>query len=121
MFDGVVNTGTYDNRSILDRTHSPVVQTGVFKDAQGTLPKGLILAKDGNGLYVPYAPAASDGTQNPKAVLAEEIDTTENTSALVVKHGTVVEEMLLVGTSEATSSASEDDIALLSDITIYAV
>ena len=121
MFNGVTNTGTYDNRSILDRGHSPVVQTGMFAEAQGTLPKGLILAKNGDGVYVPYAPAASDGTQNPKAVLAEEIDTTVNTSALVVRHGTVVEEMLLVGTSVSTSSATEADIALLSDITIYAV
>ena len=121
MFNAVVNTGSYDTRSVLDRTHSPVCLTGAFAEDQGTLPKGLIVAKNASGLYVPYVPAATNGTQNPKGVLAEELDTTVNTSAPVVKHGTVVADMLLVGTSESTSNATEDDIELLSDITIYAV
>lgn len=121
MYKGIVNTGTYDNRSVLDRTHTPVCVTGVFADTQGTLPKGLIVAKNASDLYVPYAPAASDGTQNPKGVLTEELDTTVGTSAVIVKHGTVVADMLLVGTSNSTSAPTEDDLSLLSDITIYAV
>lgn len=121
MFKGVVNSGTYDNRSVLDRTHSPVCLTGIFAEAQGTLPKGLIVAKNTSDLYVPYSPIASDGTQNPKGVLTEELDTTVNTSAVIVKHGTVVADMLLVGTSDSASAPTEDDLSLLSDITIYAV
>lgn len=121
MHNGVIGNISYSKKTILDRTHPPVVQSGQFLADQGTLPQGLIVAKNGDNLYVPYAPTATNGTQNPKGVLTDELDTTQSTTATVLKHGTVVEEALLVGTSDTTSAPTEDDLSLLSDITIYAV
>lgn len=121
MFNAKLGTNTFEDKQILDRTHPGVILAVVFASAIGILPKGLIVAKNGAGLYVPYDPAAIDGTQNPVAVLVEEIDTADSTVAGVIRHGTVVAENLLVGDATATVAASVSDIALLADITIYAI
>lgn len=121
MFNAKLGTNTFEDKQILDRTHPGVVVAGLFAAAQGILPNGLIVAKDGTGLYVPYDPTALDTTKTPVAVLAEEVDTAVTTVAGVVRHGTVVAENLLVGDATATAAASASDIALLADITIYAI
>ncbi|MEW5833044.1 MAG: head decoration protein [Campylobacterota bacterium] len=121
MFKANLGTNTFDDKPIIDRTHPGVVVAGSFAAAQGLLPKGLIVALDGAGAYVPYDPAATDTTKVPKGVLVEEIDTAETTVAGVVRHGTVVAENLLVGDATATAAAAAADISALADITIYAI
>lgn len=86
----------------------------------GTLPEGELVAKDADGLIVAYDP---DGTGETASlamvvgVLLEELDTAEDDTALVLRHGTVRREALKV----AAAAAGDDDVAALAAIGIYAM
>lgn len=52
--------------------------------AAGNLPAGTVLALNGSGDYVQLAPAASDGTEDAKAVLYAAVDASDAPQPCVV-------------------------------------
>lgn len=104
--DAKLSTITYDDVQIIDKTHPPVISGFKFAADQGELARGLLIAfVDGSDEAVPYAPTASDGSQNIKGVLTVKLDTTgEVKVAPVLEHGTAVEENLHVSGAELTSA-----------------
>ena len=95
--------------------HPPVILTMEAKASQGTLARGTIVAKDANGLIVPYAPAATDTTATPVGVLTEDVDTTAETSVNVLVHGIVYDARLIV----SGGSVAAADLDKLASITIW--
>lgn len=83
----------------------------------GKLPEGELVAKDANGKIVAYDPEGLLTLKVVVGVLLEELDTAEDDTALVLKHGTVRREALKV----AAAAASDADVAALAAIGIYAM
>lgn len=111
--------GTFDIKSatVLSDQHPPVLKTVQALADQGTLAMGLLLAKDGDGKAVPYEPAGLAPLNVCIGVLTQEIDTTADTEATVLRHGTGVRELLLVGATAPDAAA----LAVLEDLGIFAV
>lgn len=111
-----ITTLSVTDAPVIDRTHPPVVLTVGAKPANGVLSRGLILTRDASGLLVAYDRAA----QTPgviAGVLAENIDTSKDTAAVVLVHGTVVASALKHKDTAATAA----DITALASVGIYAV
>lgn len=83
----------------------------------GTLPEGALLAKNAAGKIVAYDPAGAAPLNVVVGVLLEEIDTTKDDTALVIKHGTVRRGALKVG----ANAAADADVAALEAAGIYAM
>lgn len=83
----------------------------------GTLPEGELLAKNADGKIVAYDPEGIAPLNAVVGVLMEELDTTEDDAALVIKHGTVRRDALMVG----AAAAADADIIALQAIGIYAM
>jgi len=115
--NAVLNTSTYQEKQIIDKTHNPVLVGVKFKADNGTLERGLLVATvTGSDEHEAYNPTAIDGTQNVKGVLCNTVDTAgEIKVATLLKHGTVVAENLHVN----TSALSADDTAALEAMTVY--
>jgi len=112
------NIGSYEFakvEKVFASTHEPVILTMLVKPGQGTLERGTIVAKDGDGAVVPYNPSASDTTAVPVGVLVEDVDTDKETTANVLVHGVVFRERLKV----AGGTVSATDLDRLSNIAIW--
>lgn len=83
----------------------------------GTLPEGELLAKNAEGKIVAYVPLGAAPLNVVVGVLLEEIDTTKDDTALVIKHGTVRRDALKVGAVAAAAA----DVAALEAVGIYAM
>jgi len=97
-------------------THAPIIVTMVAKADNGVLPEGLLVAKDADGKVVAYNPAGAAPLNVLKGVLTQELNTAEDTSATVIRHGTVRGAGLTVG----GVAADADDFEALVAIGIYA-
>jgi len=112
------NIGSYEFKKVekvFASIHEPVILTMKVKPDQGVLERGLIVAKDSNGLVVPYSPSAGNSTANPVGVLVEDVDTGMEDTANVLVHGVVFRDRIKVKDADLT----EDDLKKLSDITIW--
>jgi hypothetical protein len=116
--NGRLGTFSYDDVRARGAGHHPVIVTGTFAADQGTLPLGLILAREADGDYAEYDPEGTAPLDTPVAVLDEDLDTTKATSGLVIIHGSVLLQHLKVGiTAQAAPDAT--DLAALRTATIY--
>lgn len=97
-------------------THPPIIVAMTALADNGVLAEGLLVAKDANGKLVAYNPAGAAPLNAAVGVLTQELDTAEDTSATVIRHGTVRAAGLLVGAVAATA----DDFETLVGIGIYA-
>jgi transcriptional regulator of nitric oxide reductase len=97
--------------------HPPITVTMLALADNGTLAEGLLVAKDAAGKIVAYNPGGAAPVNAVKGVLTQEIDTTADDAATVLRHGTVRAESLKVG----AGAAAADDIEALVAIGIYAV
>lgn len=112
-----LGTITIDYSSVVTTTHPPVIKTMEAKPANGILPMGLLVAKDGDGLIDTYDPADLATLATCVGVLTRELDTTTDDAAAVIVHGTVVHELLKVGAGVPDA----DDLAALDALGVYAV
>lgn len=106
--------------SVITNHHPGITVAMPALDDNGTLPAGELVAKDADGKIVAYDPAGTGETASLAVVvgvLLEELDTTNDDTALVVKHGTVRREALKVGAGAADAA----DVAALEAIGIYAM
>ncbi len=108
-FDAKLAQLSYDETPIVSGDHPAVISAMNFKQNQGTLEAGLVVAvADRSAYYVAYDPAANDGTQNPKGVLLSTIDTSgASRPAPVLEHGTAVAENVHVSGTPVTSAQIE--------------
>lgn len=113
--NAILSTTDKTYSSVIGGNHPPVLGTLKAKANNGILKEGLILAKDSNGDVVAYNPAGAAPLDTPVAVLVHELDTASDDAAVVIKHGTVVQAKLLVG----SSAPDADDIAALEALTIF--
>jgi len=95
--------------------HPAVTGTGKVKANNGVYPIGLMVKEDANGDLVPYT-GASD---TPVTVIDEPVDTAAETSAFILRHGTVRASLLKI--KAAGDPATPADIKKLAAIGIYAV
>ncbi len=105
--------------SVIASGHDAVTVTVEATADDGIYPAGMLVSMDEGGLAFPYDPAGSGLAIEVKGVLAEEIDTGKDTAALLVRHGTVKAESLVVGTSGTPVTRAETEA--LVQIGIYAV
>jgi len=98
-------------------THPPIILALAAKTANGVLAEGLLVAKDATGKIVAYDPAGASPLNVCKGVITQELDTAEDDTATVLRHGTVRAEALKVGAAAAVA----DDFDTLASIGIYAV
>ena len=96
--------------------HPPILGNAAVLADNGEYPIGLIVMEDGNGLLVPYTTAETD---TPAGVVDEPVDTATESSAPVLRHGTVRLDLLKVGA--AGDAAAEADIKKLATVGIFAV
>jgi hypothetical protein len=97
-------------------THPPIIVALTAKADNGILAEGLLVAKDADGKIVAYNPAGAAPLNVLKGVLTQELDTAEDTSATVLRHGTVRGASLTVG----GVAADADDFEALVAVGIYA-
>ena len=103
--------------SVITNHHPGIVASMTALADNGTLPEGEIVAKDADGKIVAYDPEGLLTLAVVVGVLLEELDTTEDDTALVIKHGTVRREALKVGAAAADAA----DVAALEAVGIYAM
>ena len=100
---------------VVSAQHDPIIQSMSALADNGTLVEGLIVAKDAAGEIVAYDPAGAGTVLEPVGVLTQELDTTADTSASVLRHGTVNTELLVA----VDTDPDEADLALLEGIGIF--
>ncbi len=106
--------------SVVTNHHPGIVVSMTALANNGTLPEGELVAKDADGKIVAYDPEGTGETASLAVVvgvLLEELDTTKDDTALVVKHGTVRREALKVAAAAADAAA----VVALEAIGIYAM
>jgi len=73
--DGLRNEGTYTPDALCDR--DTIQRKAVISGGQGALKRGAVLGKvTATGEFVLSAAAATDGSEVPDRILAEDVDTT---------------------------------------------
>lgn len=69
--DAVLGSQQFEDIQVVDRTHSAIIRSKIFRQGQGELPRGKMVAPDKNGDLAPYEPAlASAGTWAVSTVYA---------------------------------------------------
>lgn len=66
---------SYRQDNLIAGNLQPVTQSITLLKGQGVLRRGTILGKNGDGLYVISKSTATDGSQDPCAVLVDTFDT----------------------------------------------
>lgn len=115
--NAVLGTIDYGQATVISPIHPPVIKTMKAKANNGTLAMGLLAAKDSNGDLVAYVPAGAAPLNACVGVVASAIDTVSDDAAMVLRHGTVVRDLLKVGGAQADAAA----IAALETLGIFAV
>lgn len=115
--NAVLGTLEYGVSSVVSLIHPPVLKTMKAKANNGVLSAGLLVAKDSNGDLVAYDPGGASPLNVCVGVLAQSVDTATDDAAVVVRHGTVVREKLLVGSSAPDAAA----LAVLEGLGIFAI
>lgn len=113
----ILGTMEYGASSVISMIHPPVIKTMKAKTANGILPAGLLVAKDSNGDIVAYDPEGEAPLNVSVGVLTQLLDTTTDDAAVVLVHGTVILEKLLVDTAVPTA----EDIASLEAKGIFVI
>jgi len=108
IVNGVVGQQTLTGKTVIDDRHPAVVCFKKFKQDNGIIPAGEIVAADTNGDMVSYDPLAADSTNTPKGVCTQETDTSKNTISGVMIHGAVVAKALLTKGAAATAGEISD-------------
>ncbi len=114
-FNAVLGHQIGEEKLVVDFSHPPVMLSMKVKTGQGVLPAGLIVARDSNDDIVPYDPAGTAPVNEPVGVLYTRCDTENESIAVVVVHGVVVKDSLLVG----ENAPSDSDLKALMDKGIY--
>lgn len=102
---------------VVTNHHPGIIRAITALAGNGTLPEGELLAKNADGKIVAYNPAGVSPLNIVVGVLTEELDTTKDDTAVVIRHGTVRREALKVGAAAVVA----DDVAALEAIGIYAM
>ncbi|MBU1002785.1 MAG: hypothetical protein KKE73_09705 [Proteobacteria bacterium] len=113
--NGVVGTFNYGGVRASTTGHPPVFETGVVKADNGIYPAGVVLAKDGDGKLVPCEDLVAETVQG---VNDAPVDTSVDTVAQYLVHGTAREDMLVKGA--AATALTVADIAELKTVGIFA-
>jgi hypothetical protein len=116
--NGVLGTQTFTEKTVVSDNHPPVVRNMEALADNGTIEAGTILSKNADGKIISCDFTASDGTEIPAGVLVQTIDTSADTMALVLVHGTVVRAALM---SAGEASADAQVSALESALKIWAI
>lgn len=95
--------------------HPPILGNYAVLADNGEYPIGLIVQFDAGGNLIPYTAT----TDMPVGVIDEPVDTGDEGSVLMLRHGTVRRDLLKVGADG--DAATDADIKLLETIGIYAV
>lgn len=114
-----LGTQTFVEKNIIDPLHPAIITSMDAKANNGDLVLGLIVAKDGNGDIVAYDPNGAPPLDAPVGVLTSAIDTTEDTVANVLRHGTVVKTALIL--TDGQADPAESDIEALRAIGIFPI
>jgi len=56
----------------------------VVKQGSGVLKRGTLLGKDGDDKFLPSIATTDDGSEEPRGILAEDVDTTDGDMVAVV-------------------------------------
>lgn len=110
VYDAKLGMHTFEAKQVVDATHPAVVLSMKVKANQGELPIGLIVTKDDNGELIPFERGS---TKEPVGVLTNTVDTSKETVASVLVHGTVVAKALLVKQETTFQQANANEIAAL--------
>ncbi len=105
---GDLGSLSYTREPIYSNVHPPIILTMEALADNGTLPRGLWVAKDSNGKIVAYDPAGADPVNAPVGILVEDVDTTENTAAQVLVHGIVVASKTFINPTAKNTPADTD-------------
>lgn len=116
-YNATLGTQTCADRQIIDQTHPSVILSLKAKTNNGTLAAGLIVAKDTNGELVAYDSEGASPINVPVGVVTIPCDTTKESMAAVLVHGTVVAKNLLEGAAPAGAT----ELAALQSIGIFAI
>lgn len=83
------------------------------KAGAGVLVRGTVVGKDGNGKFLKCVAAATDGSQVPDAILAEDVDASggSDVEAIVYVEGTFDSGALTFGTGH-TAATVKDQLRL---------
>ena len=105
--------GTYDPNSILaGNAHHLVAEKVTFKSGAGVIKRGTVVGKDGSGKYLTSLAGASDGSEVPSRIVAEDVDATSaDVVGIVYKRGDFNADNLIYGTGHTADSV----IAALGD------
>lgn len=108
----------YEEIFVVDPSHPPIEPACKFAADQGELKRGLIVAyATGSDEYVPYDPAADDGTEIRRGVLTQTIDTTGDVKVeTVLKHGMYIRKNCHVSGVDL----SDADVSALEAIGLFA-
>lgn len=103
-----IGTSTDDNL-IAGNAHLLVGRKITILSGQGLLVRGTVLGKvTASGKYVKSLSAASDGSQTPDLILAEDVDATSaDAEGLAYARGDFAIQALTIGTAHTAASITE--------------
>lgn len=110
--NGIVGTLNVTEKEVVTDFHPAVNRTVALKANNGVVAQGTILAYNASGTAEAYDPAATEGSTllTPIGVLVYKCDTARDTAGIMLVHGVVMGDSLVVAGGDA---ADEDDIAAL--------
>lgn len=111
---GKVGSFSFEGERAHTTSHPPIFKSGAVKADNGEYPAGVVLAANTDGDLVPCEDLASEtiGGINDAPV-----DTSEETVARYLVHGTVRKDALLKGA--AGTALTDADVAALEAVGIY--
>lgn len=103
-----VGTSTQDNL-VAGNAHLLVGRKITIASGQGVLVRGTVLGKiTASGKYVKSLSGASDGSQTPDLILAEDVDATSaDAEGLAYARGDFAAQALTLGTAHTVASITE--------------
>jgi hypothetical protein len=93
-FDGVIDRRELGSAGIIDGRHPAIVKVLEFKGNNGVFASGEIVALDANGKADFYDAEATGSLAKPIGVCVYGVDTSKDTIASVLLHGTVIKTAL---------------------------
>lgn len=106
------STETYSPDRLIAGDHPVMTKTVTIKEGED-LKRGAVLGKDGDGKYLLSLAAASDGSEDPVAILAQDVDASDaDTEAGIYEAGEFNEDALTFGDGHDADSVRDDLRAL---------